>query len=266
MPPAITLIGQRARHLREQRGWSRRELAERSGLSQRMLAEIEAGSGNPTLQSLIALADTLGASLTALIAGGSAHRDDADALACLPPDQQRRALRAVAPPEKIALVGLRGAGKSTVGARIARALGCPFAEIDAAVEEEAGLRLSALFEIHGTERYRALERRCVARLLARPGPLVLAAGGSVVTSPDAWALLREGARTLWLRAPPEIHLARVLSQGDQRPVQGRADALAELRAILDHRAPLYAQAEFTLDTDGSPEAVAARALALLSPV
>lgn len=265
MPATIHLIGQRARLLRDQRGWSRRELAERSGLSQRMLAEIEGGAGNPTLQSLIALADTLGASLTTLVAGGSACRDDADALASLPPDLQRRALRAAAPPEKIALVGLRGAGKSTVGALLARSLGCPFVEIDAAVEEAAGLRLSALFEIHGMEHYRAWERRCVARLLDRPGPLVLAAGGSLVTSPDAWATLRAGARTVWLRAAPETHLARVLSQGDQRPVRGRSDALAELRAILAHREPLYAQAELTLDTGAPPEAIADRLIALLAP-
>ena len=254
-PSALERIGLRIRHLREQQGWSRAELAQRSGISPRFLADVEHGAGNLSLRSLIALADALPASLTTLVTGCSALRDPADQLASLPAPAQQRALRAAAAPDKIALVGLRGAGKSTVGALLSAQLGCPFVEVDAEIEKAAGLPLGSLFEIHGAARYRQWEHLCVTRLLAQHGPLVLATGGSIVTATETWALLRSSARTVWLRATPEAHLARVLSQGDQRPVEGRADALSELRAILAHREPFYGQAEQWVETEVGVEEV-----------
>jgi XRE family aerobic/anaerobic benzoate catabolism transcriptional regulator len=183
--------------------------------------------------------------------------DEADVLAALTGEARHRALVASRAPRKVALVGLRGAGKSTVGRALADRLGVPLVEVDRAVEEAAGLRLGEIFEYHGAARYRELERQVLARLLAEPGRAVLATGGSVVTDPVGWEMLRRGARTVWLRASPESHLARVEAQGDFRPMRGREDALAELKGILAAREPLYAQADVLADTDGtSPDAVA----------
>ena len=153
-------------------------------------------------------------------------------------------------PTKIALVGLRGAGKSTVGAHLAEVLGVPFVELDRLVEQEAGMTLGEIFELRGEAHYRILERETLETVLRKPGRTVIAAGGSIVTAPDTWRRLQEGARTVWLKASPTSHLERVRGQGDLRPMQGRPNAAKELEAILSERSTLYAQADLHLDTDG----------------
>lgn len=198
-------------------------LAQRAGISLRFLADVEHGSGNLSVQRLDEICQALGTSLGAVTAGLGER--------------------------KIALVGLRGAGKSTVGAKLAARLGWGFVEVDQRVEQACGMRLGDLFEYHGAARYRELQRSVLDALLSGPERVVLATGGSVVTDPESWAFLRGGCRTVWLRASPETHLARVEAQGDFRPMRGRANALAELKDILRARGPLYAQSSLTVNSD-----------------
>lgn len=218
-------VGARVRARREGAGLSRRALAERSGLSERFLAQLEVGDGNISLARFAELAAALGASPAALLDGLGEQRA-----------------------EVIALLGLRGAGKSTIGRALAARRGVPFVELDQRIEDVAGLPLAALFELHGEAHYRRLEREVLAALLATPGSMVLATGGSLVTSPDTYALLRRHARTVWLRARPEEHWSRVVAQGDRRPMAGKAHAFAELGALLAAREPLYARADQVVDT------------------
>lgn len=252
-PPELGFLaraGARVRAERVARGLTQAELARRSGMSLRFLADFERGEGNASLVRVAEVASALGVSVATLVGGLGPFDDAASQFAALPPDRQRAGLRAARAPEKIALVGLRGAGKSTVGKALAKALDARFVEVDGAVEQRAGLRLAEIFEYHGAARYRELERAALEALLSEPGAAVLATGGSVVTAADSWSLLRRDARTAWLRASPASHLARVEAQGDFRPMRGREDARAELEAILAARDPLYAQAEVTVETEG----------------
>ena len=246
----LSPLGARIRARRNELGWTQADLGRRAGVSARFLVALEKGEGNISLVRLAEIAQALGVSLSTLVGGLGPVADDADTLASLDPGQVRRALRATRATGKVALVGLRGAGKSAVGGRLATRLGARFVEVDAEVEQQAGMRLGEIFEYHGAGRYRELEREALQRLLDRPEPLVLATGGSVVTAMDTWADLRRGARTVWLRASPAAHLGRVQAQGDARPMRGRVDALAELQAILGAREPLYALADRAFTTDG----------------
>ncbi|MEM7678994.1 MAG: shikimate kinase, partial [Myxococcota bacterium] len=176
-----------------------------------------------------------------------------------PLDAAARGRGAGRPP--IALVGLRGAGKSTIGRRVSERLNRPFVELDAQIESAAGLPLSQVFEIHGETYYRRLEREALDRFLRtqQEGSL-LATGGGIVTDPDSWAMLRTQAITVWLRAEPEDHYRRVMEQGDLRPMKNRPGAMAELRVLLAARNPLYAQSQIVIETsqlglNGAIEAV-----------
>jgi XRE family aerobic/anaerobic benzoate catabolism transcriptional regulator len=222
----LPTIGSRLRRQRLARGLTQAALATAAGVSPRFLVQLEKGEGNISVQRLYDVCGALDLPLEALVRG-------------LGPDTR----------EKLALVGLRGAGKSTVGARLAARLGAPFVELDRLVEDAAGMNLGEIFEIRGQDGYREIEGRVLDDVLARPGRAVLATGGSLVTAPETWARLRETARTAWLMASPESHLRRVTAQGDLRPMRGRPDALAELEAILTAREPLYGLADVHLDTD-----------------
>ena len=149
---------------------------------------------------------------------------------------------------KVALIGLRGAGKSTIGQRAARELGCAFVQLDERVCEHAGMTLGEIFEYRGAEWYRALCVEALQEILTAPEPSILEVGGSVVLDPTAWDLLRRGSLLVWLHATPEAHLQRVRDQGDHRPMEGREDALGELIAILAERQPRYALAPHHIDT------------------
>jgi len=148
----------------------------------------------------------------------------------------------------IALLGLRGAGKTTVGRKLARIMRIPFLELDRRVEETAGLTLEEIFALHGEGYYRRLELETLARVLEGGGSFVLATGGGLVTSPEAYDLLRRRTLTVWLRATPADHWNRVVQQGDRRPMAEHPQAMAELRRMLASREALYAQAEYTVDT------------------
>jgi XRE family aerobic/anaerobic benzoate catabolism transcriptional regulator len=229
-------LGGRVRALREEAGITVTDLARRSGLSRRFVTETEAGRANPSVASLVRLAEALGESPAGLLPGTLERRS-----------------------ERVALLGLRGAGKSTVGAALALALEVPFVELDRRVEERAGLELGELFDLHGPEGFRRHEAEALEQVLSEGDRMVIATGGSLVTHARTFERLRATCRTVWLQAEPEEHFARVvLAQGDRRPIEARPRAMEELRAILAAREPLYASCELTLSTSGkSPEAVVA---------
>jgi XRE family aerobic/anaerobic benzoate catabolism transcriptional regulator len=229
----LDLLASRVRRLRESRGFSRAELGDRSGLSVRFLARIESGDGNLSLVRLVHLAESLGTT----------------------PDALLRAPRPRGP--VIALTGLRGAGKTTIGPLLAAQLGIPFIEMDALVQEAAGLPLDQIFELHGERYYRRLERETLTSILASAKPSVVAAAGGVVNEPSTWKTLLDRTTVVWLRARPEDHWRRVIAQGDRRPMADNPDAMAELRAMLASREARYAQAHVVVDTGRrTPQAVA----------
>ena len=222
----LASVGASVRARRERRGWSRRELAEASGVSERFLAQLEIGEGNISLLRFAEVARALGTTPAALLA---------------PAETAARA-------RPIALLGVRGAGKSTVGVQLAKKLGARFVEVEREIEQAAGLPLADVFTLHGEAYYRRVEREVLTRLLADPAPAVLATGGSIVNDPTNYALLRERAVTIWLRASAEEHWSRVVAQGDERPMAGNAHAFEELRALLAARGKLYARADHVIDT------------------
>jgi XRE family aerobic/anaerobic benzoate catabolism transcriptional regulator len=228
----LALLASRVRALRLARGVSRAALADRSGLSVRFLARIEAGDGNVSLVRLAHLAQALDTT----------------------PDALLRAPRPRGP--VVALTGMRGAGKSTVGPLLARELGVPFVEMDALVQDAAGLSLDQIFELHGDRYYRRLERETLQSILADARPSVVAAAGGVVNEPSTWRTLLERTTVVWLRARPEDHWRRVAAQGDRRPMADHPDAMAELRAMLATREGRYRQAPIVIDTSRrTPHAV-----------
>jgi XRE family aerobic/anaerobic benzoate catabolism transcriptional regulator len=236
----LSSIGAAVRRLREEREFSRRELAQKSGVSQRFLADLEGGQGNISVARLQDVARALGSSAGELLFAAQHERTD------------RRV---------VALVGLRGAGKSTIGQALASRLGVSFVELDALVEKDAGLPLAAIFQLHGEAYYRRLAREVLTRFLAETDAAVIATGGGIVTDPGSFKLLQKRCRTVWLQATPEDHWQRVLKQGDVRPGAASPHAQEELRALLKSREPLYSQAEIAVDTsqleiDGAVEEIA----------
>jgi XRE family aerobic/anaerobic benzoate catabolism transcriptional regulator len=238
----LARLGGQLRLLREQRGLPLAELARRAGVSRRYLTEAEGGRANLSVEVLLRVAEALGERPERLVA-----------------------LAAEARVERVALVGLRGAGKTTVGRLLAQELESPFVELDQRVEELAGLSLAELFALHGSEGFRRHEAEALERVLAEGGRLVLATGGSIVEDAPTFERLRATCRTVWLAAEPEEHLARVRAQGDHRPMHARPRALDELRTLLAARAPLYSRCEFRVTTSAKPPAaIAAEIVALLA--
>jgi len=239
----LALVGQRVRQARAEASLTRRELAARCGLSQRYLAQLESGQGNISILLIRRVAAALSVSVPALLA-----------------ESPERADRA----QRIALIGLRGAGKSTIGRALADRLGSRFVELDQEVERELGARLDSIFTMYGQDAYRDAERRVLERVIGSAGRCVIATGGSIVVEPATYDLLRRRCLTVWLRALPEDHMNRVIAQGDLRPMRGRDFAMAELRTILEQRHRLYALADVTIDTSGhEPEACVAQLQALV---
>ncbi len=226
-PDVLSTLSRRARRLRQQQGLTLRTLAGRSGLSLRFLMAVEAGQGNISVRRLAELAAALNTTAADLLA---AEDDDA--------------------PTVIALLGLRGSGKTTIGRRLARRLRLRFVELDRQVEAMAGLALGEIFSLHGEEYYRRLEREALTALLDTRQSMVLAAGGGLVASAETYALLERRTRTVWLRATAGDCWDRVIRQGDRRPMDDHPQARKALADLVARRNPLYAQASLTIDTSG----------------
>lgn len=217
-------LGRAVRAARTLRALTLRELSEQADVSIRFLADLEAGRGNVSVGRLHDIAVALGTSAAELL--------------------HARGERKV-----VSLLGLRGAGKSTIGKRLAKKLGVPFVELDREVEQAAGLTLAALFELHGEAFYRRMERAALERVLDRHDAAVLATGGSIVTDDETYALLRSRTHTVWLAASPASHWSRVVAQGDRRPMSNRENAKVELAQLLEQRRARYEKAYRVVDTD-----------------
>ena len=222
----LSRLGERVRAWRSEHGMTRKALSAASGVSERYLAQLEAGEGNISVLLLRKVARAMGVPVEELV------REESS------------------PHKSIALIGLRGAGKSSLGAKLAELLKIPFVELDREVEKEAGAALGEVFAMYGQDAFRRFERRALERVLAQHERAVIATGGSLVTDPATYKLLLERCVCVWLKASPEEHMARVIAQGDMRPFKGRSAALDEIRKLLADRDRLYARADVTVDTSG----------------
>jgi len=266
----LSALGKRVREGRERRGLSRKALSLEARVSERYLAQLEAGEGNVSIVLLRRVAAALGTTLPDLVGDGTAeHRLIRRFLEELPPhrleDALVRLMREFGRDDasrrtRIALVGLRGAGKTTLGAALARELHWPFVELDREIEREAAVSLSELFMLYGQAGYRRIERRCLERVLDANDRVVLAVGGGIVSEPATYHLLLDRCFTVWVKAEPEEHMGRVVAQGDFRPMEGSAEAMDDLKRILAAREPLYRKADAVVDTSGADPAHSLREL------
>jgi XRE family transcriptional regulator, aerobic/anaerobic benzoate catabolism transcriptional regulator len=255
-------LGERVRTLRSQRGMTRKALAQHAEVSERYLAQLEAGLGNCSIVLLRRIARAIGLPVTQLVHEGAEPALDlvllSQFLERLSPkalsDAREMLLRQFSEPSedlrrrRIALIGLRGGGKSTLGALLAQRLGVPFIELDREIEKRSGATLSEIFDMFGQETFRRAEREALDEVLRRHQHFVIATSGSIVTEPGTLELLLSSCLTVWVRAEPEEHMKRVMAQGDMRPMANSARAMEDLISILKSREPLYAKAEATLFT------------------
>ena len=268
--PFLAALGERTRALRARRGLTRKGLAQAAEVSERHLANVEMGVGNASVQFLRQLALALNCSLAELVGDETASspewllirellrgRTDSElaqargALTGLFGTSDSRAARR----QRIALIGLRGAGKSTLGRALAESEGLPFVELNRSVEALAGCTLSEIHSLYGPAAYRRYEKQALQDTIARHERAVIATPGGIVSDPASFNLLLAHCHTVWLRATPEEHMSRVLAQGDMRPMAGsKAQAMDDLRRILDSRAAFYSKADAVFDTSElSPE-------------
>ena len=257
-------LGDRVKEARARRGMTRRILARDSGVSERYLAQLESGAGNISIVLLRALARALDVPLESIVRDGPEIGHELAEINALlgrlaPSDVlEARGLLAARFGTadgalrlgRIALIGLRGAGKSTLGKRLAALREVPFIELDREVESASGMTLSEIFDLYGQAGFRRLERQALDRILATTPRFVVATGGSIVSQPDTFAELLLGCFTVWIRARPAEHMQRVIAQGDLRPMADNAEAMADLERILAGREALYRKADATIDTAG----------------
>ena len=259
-------LGERVRTLRHQRGITRKALAQHAKVSERYLAQLEVGRGNISIVLLRRIARAIGLPVTQLVHEGAEPPLDlvllTQFLERLPPERLLDARKLVtehfsSPSEdrrRIALIGLRGGGKSTLGRLLAERLDVPFIELDREIERRSGANLSEIFDMFGQETFRRAEREALDDVLRRHPHFVIATSGSIVTEPGTLELLLASCFTVWVRAEPEEHMKRVMAQGDMRPMANNARAMEDLVSILKSREPLYAKAEAVLATTGkTPE-------------
>lgn len=264
-PDPLKSLGDRVRQARARRGMTRKQLARDSGVSERYLAQIESGHGNISVLILRQLAKALNMAVDVLLfespepAVDLVHtvaflrRLSVDELALARQLllHQFGGVDPAARHRRIALIGLRGAGKSTLGAALAQRVEMPFLELDRLIEHDSGLTLDLIFEFRGQAGFRELERRCLEDVLQRYPCFVLATGGSLVSEPGTFERLLASCFTVWLRATPEEHMRRVIAQGDMRPMSNNRNAMSDLKRILAEREVLYGKADIQVDTAGS---------------
>lgn len=269
-------LGERVRDARARRGMSRKQLAQDSGVSERYLAQLEGGQGNVSIALLRQITTAMNMPLCDLVREGPEPPVELalidEFLSHLNGEQlaevHRWLFETFGEVEdrrgRIALIGLRGAGKSTVGRLLAETLHVPFVELAREIEADAGMDLDEIFALSGQAAYRRYERRSLERVIAEHRKAVIATGGGVVSEPKTFEMLLNSCYTIWLKATPEEHMARVIAQGDRRPMAGNSEAMDDLKRILRNREALYAKADRTVTTTGlAPEEVAARLRGLL---
>ncbi|MEM8796775.1 MAG: helix-turn-helix transcriptional regulator [Pseudomonadota bacterium] len=258
----IAVVGQRVRALRLYRSMSRRVLSERSGVSQRYLAQLEQGEGNISIALLHKVATALDERIDWFVRDEAQHAvnqlpDLVRLYASAPASTKRKVLELLKPEEqiaqkgaRIALIGLRGAGKSTLGALAAKELDVPFVELNDLIEQANGMSVHETFALYGQEGYRLLEREALEKLAANENGIVLAVAGGIVSEPETYEFLLSHYHSIWLKAAPEEHMERVRAQGDERPMAGNPAAFDELKKILVSREALYGRADVAVDTSG----------------
>jgi XRE family aerobic/anaerobic benzoate catabolism transcriptional regulator len=269
----LAAIGERVRVIRARRGMSRRVLARDSGVSERYLASLESGCGNVSILLLKQIAQAIDVPVEQLARSGPEASTEVALLTQWlsrlsaaeirrASDTLHRAFGAATQQRKhrIALIGLRGAGKTTLGTRLAAKRRVPFIELDREIEQAAGASLAELFLLYGLPAYRRHERRALESLLLRDEAMVIATGGSIVSEPETFDLLLSTCRVVWLKAKPEEHMARVVAQGDQRPMAGSTEGMEDLKRILAGRELLYRKADAIVDTSGKSIAQSLRLL------
>jgi XRE family aerobic/anaerobic benzoate catabolism transcriptional regulator len=259
----LRALGERVRELRARRGMTRRSLAHESGVSERYLAQLESGQGNASVLVIRHLARAFGIVPEALVAETDPALETAGVVATLrslTPEQLRSVQHFVGSlvsagdagtrTQRIALIGLRGGGKTTLGTLLASERGLPFIELDREVERDAGVSLSTIFEFYGQAGYRRHERACLERLLDTEPRFVLATGGSIVSDALTFERLLGACFTVWVSASPGEHMSRVVAQGDMRPMAGNREAMNDLERILAGRDALYRRADAEVSTAG----------------
>jgi XRE family transcriptional regulator, aerobic/anaerobic benzoate catabolism transcriptional regulator len=260
----LRLLGERVRDMRARRGMTRKILARDSGVSERYLAQLEAGQGNFSVILLRQVAQAMGLPMEDLVRDGPDQPPEltllSQYLGRLSPAKLARArqllqgeFEAAGKRERqhrIALIGLRGGGKSTLGAMLALRLGVPFVELASEIERVAGVTLSEVFSLYGQIAYRRYERRALESVVEANEGFVMAPGGSIVSEPATFDLLLTHCFTVWLRASPEEHMARVVAQGDSRPMRDNEEAMEDLKRILAGREAMYSKADVVVDTTG----------------
>jgi XRE family aerobic/anaerobic benzoate catabolism transcriptional regulator len=257
-------LGDRVRQTRARRGMTRKQLARDSGVSERYLAQIEAGHGNISVLVLRQLAKALNVSVDVLLLEDPEPPVElvhtVEFLRRLSPEDLKLAhqflleqfggVDPAARHRRIALIGLRGAGKSTLGAALAERLEMPFLELDRLIEQESGLTLDLIFDFRGQRGFRQMERQCLEDIIRRHPRFVMATGGSLVSEPGTFERLLSSCFTVWVRTSPEEHMQRVIAQGDMRPMANNRDAMSDLKRILAEREALYSKADIQVETSG----------------
>ncbi|PWE34446.1 transcriptional regulator [Maritimibacter sp. 55A14] len=257
----IALVGARTRRARALRAMSRRVLSERSGVSQRYLAQLESGQGNISIGLLMRVAQALKMRIEFLVGEDDPWESETVQMAqhfrdASPEQRQRvRQILNVGPDhetrrQRICLIGLRGAGKSTLGRLLGAELGLPFTELNQHIEEQSGMPVAEVMALYGQEGYRRLEHEALERIVTERDAVVLAVAGGIVSESETFTLLLRNFHTIWLRASPGEHMERVRAQGDRRPMAGNPKAMEELTSILTSREALYARAQATVNTSG----------------
>jgi len=257
-------LGKRVRELRSRRGMTRKMVAVEAEVSERHLAQLEAGEGNVSIVLLRRIAAALNVSLVELFKLESEETSEKQLIQRfferLPDHRLKdvvlRLIRDFGPEEKlrrarIALIGLRGAGKSTLGSKLAGESKIPFIELDREIEKDMGMPLAEIFSLYGQSGYRAIERRTLEKVLNEQERAVLSVGGGMVSEKETFDYLLSNCYTVWIKAQPEEHMSRVMAQGDFRAMVGSDQAMEDLRRILEAREPLYGKADMHLDTSGS---------------
>lgn len=269
--PFLVALGERVRSLRARRGMTRKALAAATDVSERHLANLEYGVGNASILILLQVAQALGCSLAELLGDVTTRSPEWLMIREMLEQRDEATLRKVrvavgellgtggehgaggrTRSARVALIGLRGAGKSTLGARLAQDLGFPFVELSGQIEQFAGCSISEIQALYGQNAYRRYERRALEEAIQIYPEAVIATPGGLVSDAATFNLLLAHCTTVWLKAEPEDHMKRVLAQGDTRPMAASREAMDDLRTILAGRAPFYAKAELTVDTSAQP--------------